>query len=397
MPPGGRAHPSAAVRHGRERSSLARGRYWKRRPAGTRSAGGRTAVTIAPDGTGRRPRPPALPALRRRPVPWPAASVRCASGHSFDVARQGYVNLAPPGGSPLRGDSAAMVAAREAFLATGHFDADRARRRPTRSGPPRPPSTAAWSTSARAPATTSPRCSTGSRAGPGSPSTARTSRCAAPLGRTRGSPRSPATRGATLPLRDATAAVVLSVFAPRGGGGDRAGARARRRARARRADHAPSGRARRAARAAARRRAQGGAHRRARRRQLERGAARRDRVRDRSSTGAPCARSRAWGRAPITSPTTALDERLAALRRAGRGHRVGDRVGPPAAMSEAQATEPAWAAHARGRAPRAPAVAAQQADDGGGRDEHADGGGGDRQPRVGQRSRRTPPNRKPTP
>jgi len=51
------------------------------------------------------------------------ASVRCAAGHAFDVARHGYVNLAPAGGPPLRGDTAAMVAARAAFLGAGHFEA----------------------------------------------------------------------------------------------------------------------------------------------------------------------------------------------------------------------------------------------------------------------------------
>jgi 23S rRNA (guanine745-N1)-methyltransferase len=45
--------------------------------------------------------------------------VRCATGHSFDVARQGYVDLS--GGRRVVGDSAEMVAAREAFLAAGHF------------------------------------------------------------------------------------------------------------------------------------------------------------------------------------------------------------------------------------------------------------------------------------
>lgn len=42
--------------------------------------------------------------------------LRCSAGHSFDVARQGYVNLVP--GSA---DSAEMVEAREAFLRAGHF------------------------------------------------------------------------------------------------------------------------------------------------------------------------------------------------------------------------------------------------------------------------------------
>jgi 23S rRNA (guanine745-N1)-methyltransferase len=43
-------------------------------------------------------------------------ALRCASGHSFDVARQGYVNLVPG-----QGDTTAMVEAREAFLGAGHF------------------------------------------------------------------------------------------------------------------------------------------------------------------------------------------------------------------------------------------------------------------------------------
>jgi 23S rRNA (guanine745-N1)-methyltransferase len=43
-------------------------------------------------------------------------SLRCPAGHSFDVARQGYVNLVPG-----RADSPEMVEAREAFLRAGHF------------------------------------------------------------------------------------------------------------------------------------------------------------------------------------------------------------------------------------------------------------------------------------
>jgi len=46
--------------------------------------------------------------------------VRCASGHGFDVAKQGYVNLTP-GRVTVTGDSKAMVAARADFLAAGHF------------------------------------------------------------------------------------------------------------------------------------------------------------------------------------------------------------------------------------------------------------------------------------
>ncbi|WP_257182798.1 methyltransferase domain-containing protein [Corynebacterium cystitidis] len=43
------------------------------------------------------------------------------SGHSYDVARQGYVTLAPGAGLKHQGDDAAMVAARETFLSQGHF------------------------------------------------------------------------------------------------------------------------------------------------------------------------------------------------------------------------------------------------------------------------------------
>ena len=44
------------------------------------------------------------------------AVLRCGEGHSFDVARQGYVNLVPGAG-----DSTEMVEAREAFLDAGHL------------------------------------------------------------------------------------------------------------------------------------------------------------------------------------------------------------------------------------------------------------------------------------
>ncbi|WP_422771815.1 putative RNA methyltransferase [Plantactinospora sp. WMMC1484] len=53
----------------------------------------------------------------------PAAVValRCPAGHSFDLARQGYVNLTA-GRTTHSGDSPAMVAAREEFLRAGHYD-----------------------------------------------------------------------------------------------------------------------------------------------------------------------------------------------------------------------------------------------------------------------------------
>jgi 23S rRNA (guanine745-N1)-methyltransferase len=48
-------------------------------------------------------------------------ALRCASGHSFDIARQGYVSLL--GGTALtaNADTAAMVQARAAFLGAGHY------------------------------------------------------------------------------------------------------------------------------------------------------------------------------------------------------------------------------------------------------------------------------------
>src|SRR5215475_13581237 len=46
--------------------------------------------------------------------------LRCARGHSFNQARQGYVDLTA---GPVRheGDGAEMVAARADFLAAGHY------------------------------------------------------------------------------------------------------------------------------------------------------------------------------------------------------------------------------------------------------------------------------------
>ncbi len=57
---------------------------------------------------------PATPSDRPR-------TLRCATGHKFDVARQGYVNLLA-GRRPAGGDTADMVAARAEFLAHGHYE-----------------------------------------------------------------------------------------------------------------------------------------------------------------------------------------------------------------------------------------------------------------------------------
>jgi 23S rRNA (guanine745-N1)-methyltransferase len=51
-------------------------------------------------------------------------SLRCVSGHSFDLARQGYVNLLAGTRSAKAGsaDTPEMVADRADFLAAGHYD-----------------------------------------------------------------------------------------------------------------------------------------------------------------------------------------------------------------------------------------------------------------------------------
>jgi len=47
----------------------------------------------------------------------------CLRGHSFDVARQGYVTLLTGAATKFTGDSPEMIAARSEFLGSGHFDA----------------------------------------------------------------------------------------------------------------------------------------------------------------------------------------------------------------------------------------------------------------------------------
>lgn len=60
--------------------------------------------------------------LCRQPLAQQPGSVRCPSGHAFDVARHGYLNLSggPP---PANADTAEMVSARADFLSAGHFAA----------------------------------------------------------------------------------------------------------------------------------------------------------------------------------------------------------------------------------------------------------------------------------
>ncbi len=55
-----------------------------------------------------------------QPLALDAGTARCPAGHAFDVARQGHLNLlARPAANT--GDTAAMVAARAEFLASGNY------------------------------------------------------------------------------------------------------------------------------------------------------------------------------------------------------------------------------------------------------------------------------------
>ena len=56
------------------------------------------------------------------PVRVAGGRVGCERGHSFDIARQGYVSLTSGRGGPGTGDSAEMVLARERFLGSGHYE-----------------------------------------------------------------------------------------------------------------------------------------------------------------------------------------------------------------------------------------------------------------------------------
>lgn len=48
-------------------------------------------------------------------------SVACARGHSFDIAKQGYLSLLAGGKGAVHGDTADMIAARARFLDAGHY------------------------------------------------------------------------------------------------------------------------------------------------------------------------------------------------------------------------------------------------------------------------------------
>ncbi|MEJ5919436.1 MULTISPECIES: methyltransferase domain-containing protein [unclassified Corynebacterium] len=57
--------------------------------------------------------------LERGDADW--ATLKSTSGHSYDVAKQGYVTLAGGAGLRYSGDDAKMIEAREQFLSGGHY------------------------------------------------------------------------------------------------------------------------------------------------------------------------------------------------------------------------------------------------------------------------------------
>lgn len=142
------------------------------------------------------------------------ASLACRNRHSFDIARQGYVNLLLTSQKPGTADTPEMARARAAFLATGHYE----------------PLLAAVQRAARRAADGVPGCVVDAGAGTGYYLSGvletlpdrvgialDISKAAARLA-ARSHPRlgaAVADSWGRLPVRDAAAAVVLDVFAPR--------------------------------------------------------------------------------------------------------------------------------------------------------------------------------------
>jgi 23S rRNA (guanine745-N1)-methyltransferase len=59
--------------------------------------------------------------LCRGPLSQHERTLRCGAGHSFDLARSGYVSFLVGRPAEVAGDDASMVAARARFLDAGHF------------------------------------------------------------------------------------------------------------------------------------------------------------------------------------------------------------------------------------------------------------------------------------
>ncbi|MFI6760266.1 putative RNA methyltransferase [Micromonospora sp. NPDC050417] len=157
-----------------------------------------------------------------------ARALRCPRGHSFDLARQGYVNLLA-GRAPHTGDSPGMVTAREEFLGAGHYDLVSAALAAAATGSSATETSAAESDSADA---TYPRLVVDAGAGTGWHLAAVLDAIPDAVGlaldvskpalrrAARAHPRAAAAlcdTWQTLPLADASTTLLLNVFAPRNG------------------------------------------------------------------------------------------------------------------------------------------------------------------------------------
>ena len=155
-------------------------------------------------------------------------TLRCPNGHAFDIGRQGYVSLLASGLTPV-GDTAAMVQARAAFLAAGHYAplADAVAAAAVGAAPGAPVAHAAPAAPA---AENPPGCVADIGAGPGYYLAAVLDRLPGRAGLALDASKFAARRAARahdrigaivadvrgrLPVADRAAAVALSVFAPR--------------------------------------------------------------------------------------------------------------------------------------------------------------------------------------
>ena len=57
----------------------------------------------------------------RRPLNVTGGSMVCESGHCYDIAKQGYVNLLLQSGKHVHGDNKQMIASRKSFLDKGYY------------------------------------------------------------------------------------------------------------------------------------------------------------------------------------------------------------------------------------------------------------------------------------
>ncbi|NKY18578.1 methyltransferase domain-containing protein [Tsukamurella spumae] len=139
----------------------------------------------------------------------------CPRGHGFDIARQGYVSLLAGDASGLIADDAAMIAARERFFATGHYEQFHAAvAAAAADAPPGPVLDCGAGEGAYLARVCAARADTGA-GGTGigldlsKPAARRTARRGTGIGAV------VANGWARLPIADGAVAAVLSVFAPR--------------------------------------------------------------------------------------------------------------------------------------------------------------------------------------